>query len=117
MSQLTSLISKLKDDLDSEIENSADSMFDVPGAARLASKDEWAPTAKQLQIIAILKETPMLTDWTLNKLLDLQARIKNVTLREMYTPTQLKALADSLCESDEDRAVVYANFGLGEIDG
>lgn len=113
---LGSLIDKLKDDLDTQVDD-IDTTFDVPGATQIGAKDDWIPTQKQLAIMEILKETPMLTDWTLQQLQQLQSRIKNATLRAMYTPDQLRALADSMCESEEDRAMVYANFGLGEPNG
>lgn len=88
--------------------------FNVPGAAAIMGGrgGEWIPTPKQLEILQILKETPMLTDWTLRALKNLKARINNAMLREMYSTTELKEIADALIKDESDRAGVYASFGI-----
>ena len=89
MTILEQTIKDLRADIESEREES-----DVFSPAIFAPKssDAWEPTPKQIEIMAILKETPMLTDWCLRQLKGLQARIMKATLDEMYSPEELAEL-------------------------
>ena len=57
---------------------------------------EWNPTPKQVAVMRILRERPMLTDWVLRKLTDLVMRIEQATLREMYSAEELEQLKKEL---------------------
>lgn len=89
----STLLEKLQTDLASEIEREFDESFDIPGAGT-----HWEPTPKQIEIMRILKETPMLTDWCLRRLRELQARIAGATLNVMYTEQELEELRSQLAE-------------------
>lgn len=52
----------------------------------------WAPTPKQVEIMRMLRETPMLTDAVLRFLTRKQAEIAAATLNVLYTPDELEEL-------------------------
>lgn len=96
--RLQTVVERLADDLDAELAGDDFSgSFSMPGFNQPSSED-WTPTQKQIEIVRILKETPMLTDWALRRLRELQARITMATLNEMYSPDELQALREAMLE-------------------
>lgn len=93
---LADLQASLVSDIEQELEGDEYSdTFRVPDTS---GSNQWVPTPKQIEIMSILRETPMLTDWCLRRLKELQARIAGATLDVMYTEDELTALRKQLAE-------------------
>jgi len=75
--------------------------FTVPG---YRGTNDWEPTPKQLEIMRILKETPMLTDWLLQTLVAKVQEINTAILRTLYTDEQIKELVGDLLDDGTENS-------------
>ena len=80
MTVLEQLQIKLTADLNQQLDNQIVDPWSQP---------EWVPTPKQMEIVRILRDEPILTGATLEFLKQKQAQIAQCKLNALYTPEQL----------------------------